>query len=66
LLNQDGVVFVALTGYGQEKDRQKAVDAGFDYHLVKPVGLDALKDLLTSLPTVEDILSPVDASSDGR
>lgn len=59
------VVLVALTGYGQEKDRQKAVEAGFDYHLVKPVSLEALQDFLASLPPVEDIISPTGAHSDG-
>jgi CheY-like chemotaxis protein len=39
-------VLVALTGYGQEKDRRLTREAGFDYHLVKPVSLDALRDLL--------------------
>ena len=38
---------VALTGWGQPEDRQRAVDAGFDHHLVKPVGLDALRRLLS-------------------
>jgi len=39
------VTLVALTGYGREEDRQRALAAGFDYHLVKPVDprkLDAL------------------------
>ncbi|MBI2824463.1 MAG: PAS domain S-box protein [Planctomycetia bacterium] len=45
----DGVVLVALTGYGQESDRQHTQEAGFDYHLVKPVSVDALRDLLASL-----------------
>jgi PAS domain S-box-containing protein len=52
--NMAGVVLVALTGYGQEKDRQRAVEAGFDYHLVKPVSLGALEELMASLPPVED------------
>ncbi len=30
------VLLVALTGYGQKEDRQRAADAGFDYHFVKP------------------------------
>lgn len=30
---------IALTGYGQEEDKQRAKNAGFDYHLTKPVGL---------------------------
>ena len=33
---------VALTGYGQPEDRQRAIEAGFDTHVVKPVSLDAL------------------------
>ncbi len=44
------VVLVALTGYGQESDRQRACEAGFDHHLVKPVSLEALRNLLASLP----------------
>ena len=30
------VLLIALTGYGQKEDRQRAADAGFDYHFVKP------------------------------
>jgi CheY-like chemotaxis protein len=37
---------VAITGYGQESDRQQALAAGFDKHLTKPVGVAALEDLL--------------------
>jgi CheY-like chemotaxis protein len=37
---------VALTGYGQESDRVRAAAAGFDLHLVKPVGPEHLKRLL--------------------
>lgn len=33
---------VALTGYGQPSDRERAMAAGFDAHLVKPIGMDAL------------------------
>ena len=46
----EGLRLVALTGYGQDSDKQRAKEAGFDYHLVKPVSLEALQDLLTSLP----------------
>jgi two-component system, chemotaxis family, CheB/CheR fusion protein len=35
----EGVVLVAMTGYGQDEDHQKSKRAGFDYHLVKPVDL---------------------------
>jgi PAS domain S-box-containing protein len=39
-------LLVALTGWGQESDRQRSREAGFDHHLVKPVDPDALRDLL--------------------
>jgi signal transduction histidine kinase/ActR/RegA family two-component response regulator len=45
----EGMVLVALTGWGQEEDRRRSGDAGFDHHIVKPVELDALLELLTSL-----------------
>ena len=40
---------VALTGYSEPEDRQRAKEAGFDAHLVKPVDPDDLGRLLTSL-----------------
>ena len=43
-------VLVALTGWGQDEDRRRTVEAGFDHHLVKPVDFDALKALLAGLP----------------
>ncbi|SFH94499.1 PAS domain-containing protein [Planctomicrobium piriforme] len=39
---------VALTGYGQASDRAEALQAGFDEHLVKPIGLPVLQQLLRS------------------
>jgi CheY-like chemotaxis protein len=44
---------VALTGWGQEKDRRAAQDAGFDRHLVKPVKLEQILDILETLPSRE-------------
>jgi PAS domain S-box-containing protein len=38
---------IALTGWGQEADRQKTSATGFDFHLTKPIDLDALKAWLT-------------------
>jgi CheY-like chemotaxis protein len=37
---------VALTGYGQEEDRRRALAAGFDDHLTKLVRFDTLQRLL--------------------
>jgi two-component system CheB/CheR fusion protein len=39
-------ILVALTGYGRSEDKAHALAAGFDYHLVKPVDLQALGDLV--------------------
>jgi CheY-like chemotaxis protein len=40
------ILLVALTGWGQESDRQMSAAAGFDHHLVKPVSPDELMELL--------------------
>jgi CheY-like chemotaxis protein len=40
------MLLVAVTGYGHESDRQRSRDAGFDHHLLKPVGIDALEEVL--------------------
>jgi CheY-like chemotaxis protein len=41
------LVLVAMTGYGQDSDRQRSHEAGFNAHLVKPVNLPDLVLLLT-------------------
>lgn len=53
---------IALTGWGQDADRERAFAAGFDHHLVKPVAIPQLMDLLASTqrrrdkePAVPDI-----------
>jgi signal transduction histidine kinase len=47
-LRQNGVraKLIAVTGYGQEEDRQKSEEAQFDHHLVKPVSLAEIEKLL--------------------
>jgi PAS domain S-box-containing protein len=40
------VIVIALTGWGQEEDRRRSREAGFDYHLTKPVDFDELNRLL--------------------
>jgi CheY-like chemotaxis protein len=47
----DKVTLIALTGWGQEEDRRRSQDAGFDHHLVKPVDPVALKKLLGDFQT---------------
>jgi len=39
-------VIIAVTGYGQDEDRRRSKDAGFNHHLVKPVDFDALSSLI--------------------
>jgi PAS domain S-box-containing protein len=47
----NGMFVVALTGWGQEHDRRRAKEAGFDYHMVKPVHTAELMNFLGSLPS---------------
>ena len=42
------ILIVAVTGWGQEQDKKRALDAGFDYHLTKPVDPAALTNLLVT------------------
>jgi CheY-like chemotaxis protein len=42
-------ILVALTGWGQPEDRDRSREAGFDHHLLKPVELDVLQELLGTL-----------------
>jgi CheY-like chemotaxis protein len=44
------VVLIAMTGYGQDEDRRRSREAGFDHHLVKPVGLEDIRRLLSTTP----------------
>ena len=42
-------VLIALTGYGQDTDRQTSQQAGFDHHLVKPARFELLSKILTNV-----------------
>jgi len=44
------ITLIALTGWGQDSDRRRSREAGFDSHLVKPLDLETLTDLLARLP----------------
>jgi signal transduction histidine kinase/DNA-binding response OmpR family regulator len=46
----NGLFLVALTGYGQEEDRRRSHEAGFDAHLTKPMDFAELQRLLAELP----------------
>jgi CheY-like chemotaxis protein len=47
------IVLIALTGYGQEADRQAALQAGFNHHLVKPAHLEQLQTILATVSVHE-------------
>jgi CheY-like chemotaxis protein len=49
------VLLIALTGWGQETDQRQAQLAGFDHHIVKPLRLERLRELLSTgwLPAEE-------------
>jgi CheY-like chemotaxis protein len=56
LRRQEGlerVLLVAMTGYGQDEDRERSKLAGFDYHLVKPADLDHIGKLLSERADAE-------------
>lgn len=42
-----GVTLIALTGYRQARDKEDAMQAGFDHHLIKPVAIDALLAIIS-------------------
>ncbi len=43
------IVLIAVTGWGQDEDRRRSRDAGFDHHMVKPVDVPALINLLAQV-----------------
>lgn len=48
------LALIAMTGYGQPEDRRRALDAGFDTHLVKPVSLDTLRRELDRIASARE------------
>jgi PAS domain S-box-containing protein len=46
------ILLVATTGWGQDEDRRRTKDAGFDYHFVKPVMPDQIQQVLSLVPQV--------------
>jgi two-component system CheB/CheR fusion protein len=51
----DGVYLVALTGYGQPLDRRRALESGFNEHLVKPLNREKLLRLMASLESAAQL-----------
>jgi CheY-like chemotaxis protein len=42
------IVLVATTGWGQDEDRRRTAEAGFDRHLVKPIEIASLREILSA------------------
>jgi CheY-like chemotaxis protein len=45
----DNVMLIALTGWGQDEDFRRSNEAGFSYHLVKPIRLSTVKEILSKV-----------------
>jgi CheY-like chemotaxis protein/anti-sigma regulatory factor (Ser/Thr protein kinase) len=43
-----GIMLIAMTGWGQEEDRRRSREAGFDHHMTKPVEFEVLKRLISA------------------
>ncbi|MBK7974534.1 MAG: PAS domain S-box protein [Deltaproteobacteria bacterium] len=62
---RQGVVLIAVSGWGQLEDRRRSDDAGFDRHLVKPVDPDDLLALVSELAEPACRVPPIGAGSPG-
>jgi CheY-like chemotaxis protein len=45
----NSAILVALTGWGQEEDRRRSLEAGFNHHIVKPIDFTVVENLLNNL-----------------
>jgi signal transduction histidine kinase/CheY-like chemotaxis protein len=48
-------MMIAVTGWGQEKDRQLAFEAGFDHHMVKPVRFEQIEEILNNRSIIKKL-----------
>jgi CheY-like chemotaxis protein len=61
------MLLVAVTGWGQENDRRNTREAGFDFHLVKPVDPEALQEVLSHCGAVRTPLEvPLELQRESR
>lgn len=47
-------IIIAVSGFGQKEDRERAIEAGFDYHLAKPVDPQIVQDVMITLVEAKD------------
>ena len=62
-LGPDAPYLIAMTGFGQEKDRKRAFEAGFKAHLIKPASADEIANVLADVPSRR---SPVSLKTNTR
>ncbi|MEP6703722.1 MAG: ATP-binding protein [Acidobacteriota bacterium] len=55
-----GIHIIAMTGWGQAEDRRQSLEAGFDAHLVKPVDIDKLYEIIEAVPAKGDEANGID------
>jgi len=51
----NNVVLIAVTGWGQDEDRRRSQEAGFDHHMVKPVDPKAVMKMLAGIQVATQI-----------
>jgi CheY-like chemotaxis protein/nitrogen-specific signal transduction histidine kinase len=61
-----GLFLVALTGWGQEADRRRSEEAGFDRHLIKPVDPEVVRELLVNLQPHPESANPLPTGEGAR
>jgi CheY-like chemotaxis protein len=55
----DGVVLVALTGYGTPEAQERSRKSGFDHHLIKPVNSETLEEIMREAVSARAVAPPV-------
>ena len=58
------IVAIALTGFGRVKDKQQAIDAGFDAHVTKPASIRDIRRVLAQIPPIVEAGSPASGAPD--
>ena len=53
----EDVLIAAVTGFGMPEDRKRSLEAGFDYHLVKPADVRTLQSILRVAPVQESVVA---------
>jgi len=54
-----GIILVALTGWGSAEDKLRSKEAGFDFHLTKPVEVDAVEGVLAQFSIFGKVEAPL-------